>query len=160
MDIGGFSSRVKRPEREDDHLPASSAKVMNVQSNNSASSCAFVTWCLIKHRDNFNFPLTFWINKFLIVKLFRVSLRYKKAPTKWDAMPASWYYWASFQKIDVRFEFRVKYGFHHTDANKTIFRRQISVKEVPALPQSDMKRHMKGYDSSLCSLYVFRARNA
>jgi hypothetical protein len=44
---------VKRPVREADHLPTSSAEVKNAWSYTSAPQYVFMAWCLVKHRDNF-----------------------------------------------------------------------------------------------------------
>jgi hypothetical protein len=52
-----FSVRVKRPGREADHSPPSSAEVKNAWSYTSTPQYVFVAWCLVKHRDNFTFYL-------------------------------------------------------------------------------------------------------
>jgi hypothetical protein len=57
---GALSLGVKRPGREPDHLPPSSAEVKNAWSYTSAPQYAFTGWCLVKHRDNFSFIL-FWL---------------------------------------------------------------------------------------------------
>jgi hypothetical protein len=41
---------VKRPEREADHSPPSSAEVENAWSYTSTPQYVFKAWCLIKHR--------------------------------------------------------------------------------------------------------------
>jgi hypothetical protein len=46
---------VKRPAREADHSPPSSAEVKNAWSYNSTPQYVFIAWCLVKHRDNFTF---------------------------------------------------------------------------------------------------------
>jgi len=61
---------VKRPGREADHSPPSSAEVKSVWSYDSIPSihfqlndvllsweCVFMVWYLVKHRDNFTFTL-------------------------------------------------------------------------------------------------------
>jgi hypothetical protein len=48
-----LSLGVKRPEREDDHSPPSSAEVKNAWSYTSTPQYVFMVWCLVKHRDNF-----------------------------------------------------------------------------------------------------------
>jgi hypothetical protein len=50
---GALSLGVKRPEREADHLPPSSAEVKNAWSYASTPQYVFMAWCLVKHRDNF-----------------------------------------------------------------------------------------------------------
>jgi hypothetical protein len=55
---GALSLGVKRPGREADHSPPSSAEV-NVWSYTSTPLYAFMAWCLVKHRDNFTFTLIF-----------------------------------------------------------------------------------------------------
>jgi hypothetical protein len=52
---GALSLRVKRPEREADHSPQSSAEVKNTWSYISTPPYVFMAWCLVKHRDNFTF---------------------------------------------------------------------------------------------------------
>jgi hypothetical protein len=49
---------VKRPGREADHSPPSSAKVKNAWSYTSTPKYVFMVWCLVKHRDNFTFTFT------------------------------------------------------------------------------------------------------
>jgi hypothetical protein len=54
---GALSLRVKRPGREADHSPPSSAEVKNAWSYTSTPQYAFI----VKHRDNFTFlPLPRW----------------------------------------------------------------------------------------------------
>jgi hypothetical protein len=54
---GALPLGVKRPGRETDHSPPSSAEVKNEWSYTSTPQYAFMTWCLVKHRDNFTFYL-------------------------------------------------------------------------------------------------------
>jgi hypothetical protein len=54
---GALSLEVKRPGREADHSPQSSAEVTNAWSFTSTPRYVFVAWCLVKHRDNFTFLL-------------------------------------------------------------------------------------------------------
>jgi hypothetical protein len=48
---------VKRPGREGDHSPLSSAEVKNAWSYTSTPQYGFMAWCLVKkkHWDNFTF---------------------------------------------------------------------------------------------------------
>jgi hypothetical protein len=46
---------VKRPEREADYSPPSSAEVKNAWSYTFTLQYVFMLWCLVKHRDNFTF---------------------------------------------------------------------------------------------------------
>jgi hypothetical protein len=55
--LGALSLGVKRPGREADHSPPSSAEVKNVWSYTSIPEYVFMAWCLVKHRDNFTFYL-------------------------------------------------------------------------------------------------------
>jgi hypothetical protein len=55
---GALSVGVKRPGREADHSPPSSAEVKNAWSYTSAPQYVFMAWCLVKHRDNFTFTFT------------------------------------------------------------------------------------------------------
>jgi hypothetical protein len=52
---GTLSLEVKRPGREADHPPPSSAEVENAWSYTSTPQYVFMVWCLVKHRDNFIF---------------------------------------------------------------------------------------------------------
>jgi hypothetical protein len=52
---GALSLGLKRPGREADHSPPSSAEVKNAWSYTSTPQYVFVAWCLVKHRDNFTF---------------------------------------------------------------------------------------------------------
>jgi hypothetical protein len=54
--IGTVVSFVKRPGREADQSPPSSAKVKNAWSYTSTLQYALMSWCSVKqHRDNFTF---------------------------------------------------------------------------------------------------------
>jgi hypothetical protein len=57
MNTGILSLGVKRPRREADHSPPSSAEVKNAWSYTSTPPYVFIAWCLVKHRDNFTFYL-------------------------------------------------------------------------------------------------------
>jgi hypothetical protein len=46
---------VKRPGREADHSPQSSAVVKNAWSYTSTPQYVFMAWCFVKQRDNFTF---------------------------------------------------------------------------------------------------------
>jgi hypothetical protein len=50
---GALSLRLKRPGREADHSPQSSAEIKNTWSYTSTLRYVFMAWCLVKHRDNF-----------------------------------------------------------------------------------------------------------
>jgi hypothetical protein len=53
---GALSRGVKRPGREADHSPPSSAEVKEcVELYTSTLQYALMAWCLVKHRDNFTF---------------------------------------------------------------------------------------------------------
>jgi hypothetical protein len=54
---GALNLGEKRPGREADHSPPSSAEVKNAWSYTSTPQYVFMAWCLVKHRDNFNFYL-------------------------------------------------------------------------------------------------------
>jgi hypothetical protein len=49
-----FSTGVKRPGREADHSTLSNADVKNAWRYTSTQH-VFMSWCLVKHRDNFTF---------------------------------------------------------------------------------------------------------
>jgi hypothetical protein len=57
MGTGALSLGEKRPGREADHSPPSSAEVNNAWSYTSTPQYIFMAWCLVKHRDNFTFTL-------------------------------------------------------------------------------------------------------
>jgi hypothetical protein len=52
---GALSLGVKRPEREADCSPPSSAEVKNAWSYTSTTPKVFMAWYFVKHRDNFTF---------------------------------------------------------------------------------------------------------
>jgi hypothetical protein len=55
MGTGALSLDLKRPGREADHSPPSSAEFENAWSYTSTPQYVFMAWCLVKHRDNFIF---------------------------------------------------------------------------------------------------------
>jgi hypothetical protein len=57
MGTRGSFPRGKRPGREAEHSPPSSAEVKNAWSYTSTPQYVFMAWCLLKHRDNFTFTL-------------------------------------------------------------------------------------------------------
>jgi hypothetical protein len=70
---GAPNPEIKRPGREADHSPPSSAEVKNAWSYTSTPQHVFIVWCLIKqnvrlhgmvfkHRDNFTFTFTCSMN--------------------------------------------------------------------------------------------------
>jgi hypothetical protein len=54
---GLFPWGVKRPRREADHSPASSAEVKDAGTYTSTPPYVFMAWCLVKHRYNFTITL-------------------------------------------------------------------------------------------------------
>jgi hypothetical protein len=50
-----LSLGVKRPGREADHSPSSSAEVKNAWSYTCTPQYVSMAWCLVRHRDNFTF---------------------------------------------------------------------------------------------------------
>jgi hypothetical protein len=54
---GLFPLGVKRPGREADHSPPSSAEVKNAWSYTSTPQYVFMSWYLVEHRYNFTLPL-------------------------------------------------------------------------------------------------------
>jgi hypothetical protein len=52
---GALSLGVKRPGREADYSPPSTAEVKNAWSYTSTPQYVFMAWCLVKQRDNFTF---------------------------------------------------------------------------------------------------------
>jgi hypothetical protein len=52
-----FTLVVKRPRPEAEHSPPSISKVENTWSYTSTHLYVFMTWCLVKHKDNFTFYL-------------------------------------------------------------------------------------------------------
>jgi hypothetical protein len=50
---GALPLGVNRQGREADHSPPSSAEVKNAWSYTSIPQHAFISWCIVKHRDNF-----------------------------------------------------------------------------------------------------------
>jgi hypothetical protein len=60
---GTLSLGIKRPGREADHSPPSSAEVKNAWSCTSTPQYAFMPWCLVKYRDNFTFYLILYCTR-------------------------------------------------------------------------------------------------
>jgi hypothetical protein len=58
---GALSLRVKRPGREADHSPPSSAEVKERVGYTSTPPIALIAWCSVKHRDNFTFTLNMYV---------------------------------------------------------------------------------------------------
>jgi hypothetical protein len=63
MGTTDISLGIKRPEREADHSPPSSAEVKNAWSYTSIPQYVFMAWCLVKHRDNFTFYIFYMISR-------------------------------------------------------------------------------------------------
>jgi hypothetical protein len=59
MGNGALSQRVKRPGREGDNSPSSSAEVKNTWGYTSTPQYVFMAW-LFTHRDNFTFTFTLY----------------------------------------------------------------------------------------------------
>jgi hypothetical protein len=59
MGTRALSVGIKRPGREADYSPPSSAEVKNEWSYTSTPQYVFVAWCLVKHTDNFTFFLLY-----------------------------------------------------------------------------------------------------
>jgi glycerol-3-phosphate acyltransferase PlsY len=68
---GTLSLAVKLLGREADPSPPSSAEVKNVWIYISNPQYVFMTWCLVKHRDNFTF---YFINKQILSVLFLITV--------------------------------------------------------------------------------------
>jgi hypothetical protein len=56
-----LSLGVRRPRREADHSPPSSVEFNTAWNYTSTPQYVFMTWCLVKHRDNFTFTFTVWV---------------------------------------------------------------------------------------------------
>jgi len=65
---GAISLGIKRPGREADHSPTSSAEDKNAWSYTSTPYYVFTAWCLVKHRDNFTFSFNFTIRNAFSMK--------------------------------------------------------------------------------------------
>jgi hypothetical protein len=55
---------VKRPGREADHSPPSSAEVKECMELYLHFQYVFMEWCLVKHSDNFTFTLLYFTLRF------------------------------------------------------------------------------------------------
>jgi hypothetical protein len=88
---GALSVGVKRPEREDDQWPPSSAEVKNSWSYTTLQY-VFMAWCLGKNRDNFTFTLPVRVNTWLILRVSTRTIcrcdRKENGKTKWRAYHA------------------------------------------------------------------------
>jgi hypothetical protein len=56
---GVLSLGVKRPRREADHSPPSSAEITMYGAILPLPLDVFMAWCIVKHRDKFTFTFTF-----------------------------------------------------------------------------------------------------
>jgi hypothetical protein len=63
MGTGEFSPGVKRPGREADRSPPFTSKVKNLWSYTS-TPYIFMSWCLVKQKENFVFTLPYLSFKF------------------------------------------------------------------------------------------------
>jgi hypothetical protein len=69
---------VKRPEREADHSPPTSAKFKNTSIYTSTPPYAFMAQCLIKHRDNFTLALLIRTTvDFILLKISSIKQSWK-----------------------------------------------------------------------------------
>jgi hypothetical protein len=59
--LGALSLGVKRPGREADYSPPSSAEVKNAWSYTSAPLYVFMAWYLVTHRDRSIVKELFWV---------------------------------------------------------------------------------------------------
>jgi len=57
MGTGALSLGVRKPRREADHSPPSSAEVTNAWSYNSTPQYAFKAWCSVKKSTGTTLPL-------------------------------------------------------------------------------------------------------
>jgi hypothetical protein len=70
---GALTPRVKRPEREADNWPPSSAEV-NAWSCTSILPYVFMPWYLIKHRDDFVYLRSCWCISFCNCRRYYLPL--------------------------------------------------------------------------------------
>jgi hypothetical protein len=69
-----LSLRVKRPGREVDYSPPSSAEVKNAWSYISTLQYVFMAWHVVKQRDNFTFVVIhIYLFMYLFIYLFIYS---------------------------------------------------------------------------------------
>jgi hypothetical protein len=76
---GALSLGVKRPGREADLSPPSSAEVKNAWSYTCTPEYVFMAWCLVKHRDNFIFTFTKYAFRFEILMTSVFDIESKRA---------------------------------------------------------------------------------
>jgi hypothetical protein len=87
MGTGALSLGVKRPGREVDHSPPSDAEFKNAWSYTSTPPNVFMAWCLVKHRDNFNFTFYF---PYLVA--FPPSATWGRAMPWWQGTHVTWHF--------------------------------------------------------------------
>jgi hypothetical protein len=86
MGTGILSLLEKWPRREADNSPPSTVEVTNVWSYVWTSTCTFMVWCVIKHRDfRFTISMTlivqtviFWVASFFRHKVIDVGIYLQK----------------------------------------------------------------------------------
>jgi hypothetical protein len=80
---GILSLEVRRPGREADHSPPSSAEVKNAWNYTSTPPYPSMTWCSVKkkHRDNFIFYLHFMMTRSFLSIPNHNSCKYESEET-------------------------------------------------------------------------------
>jgi hypothetical protein len=76
---GALFTGVKRPVREADYSPPSSAEVKNAWHCNSTPPYVFMLWCLVKHRANLHLPFTFTSSSAVALHVFGRGLLQSRA---------------------------------------------------------------------------------
>jgi hypothetical protein len=71
---GALSLGVKRPGREADNSPPSSAEVKNAWSCTSTPPNIFKAWCLVKHRDNFTFTFMHYKTRDYVEPILNIQI--------------------------------------------------------------------------------------
>jgi hypothetical protein len=98
---GASSLGVKRPGREVDHSAPSGAEVKNAWSYTSTPQYVFMAGCLVKHRNNFIFYLTFTLYVGIAVK---ASLSGTRVCTVYSLF--RWFFVSRIKKLVQKFSTR------------------------------------------------------
>jgi hypothetical protein len=69
-----LSLGIKRPGREADHSPPSSAEVKDGWSYTAIPQYVFMAWCLVKHKENFTFQTSYNLLQQFILYWFHVTV--------------------------------------------------------------------------------------
>jgi hypothetical protein len=84
---------IKRPGREADHSPSSSAEVENAWSYTSTHPYVFMVWCLVKHGDNFTYSIWWGVKVTKLLLCYLLQPFYRKAIRLCWSLSSEYEFW-------------------------------------------------------------------